>query len=566
MILNRVFVSRLALVAAVAAASAAGADPTHPTNVPSAQPKSPGMAVPNALSPELTATIAAQGGNPLENPADVDLGGGTLVKITHYGYYGDGTLLPVIPSLAEATKSEPDKNTYLVLPDATGADPDYNYGHHFLFQGHELGPKSSSLGNSNIGYITRVNLDADFAHRVTLMATTDSDGNPLRALDGSTWNPFAERLLFSAENGANGAVYQATLDFPSKVEDLAGSFGRGGYEGMQTDRDGNVWVVEDVGGPAGATNTHAKQPNSFLYRFVPKNPHDLKEGKLQVLQVLSLRSLCPAPGHPHQGCPIVFHAGQADADILSDDVKDLHTYGNVFATHWVTIHDTATDGTAPFDANALAKARNGTPFKRPENGQFRPGSDFTQFFFDETGDTNVKTEAGSAFGGFGAILRLTQRDPSSNEGRLRLFYLGDLAHTGLDNCAFWSDDKVVFVEDGGDGLHRDRNALDSAYLFDVRKDYSDPANQPIRILAEGRDTSATLDSALGDAKTPGFQNEGDNEITGIHVSDGDPGFFGLLGAKTPHVFRRGWRVFFTQQHGDNVTWEILPAPRHAVED
>src|SRR5215468_3733883 len=114
MIVNRVFLSRLALIVAATGASTVWADPT---NVPNAQPKSPGVAVPNALSPELIETIAAQGSNPLENPADVDLGGGASVKITHYGYYGDGTMLPVIPSLAEATKSEPDKNTYLVLQD-----------------------------------------------------------------------------------------------------------------------------------------------------------------------------------------------------------------------------------------------------------------------------------------------------------------------------------------------------------------------------------------------------------------------------------------------------------------
>ncbi len=55
----------------------------------------------------------------------------------------------------------------------------------------------------------------------------------------------------------------------------------------------------------------------------------------------------------------------------------------------------------------------------------------------------------------------------------------------------------------------------------------------------------------------GFQNEGDNEITGIHVSDGDPTPGGVLGAKGPHPFRDGWRVFWTQQHGDNTTWEIV---------
>ena len=64
---------------------------------------------------------------------------------------------------------------------------------------------------------------------------------------------------------------------------------------------------------------------------------------------------------------------------------------------------------------------------------------------------------------------------------------------------------------------------------------------------------------------PGFQNDGDNEITGIHVSDGDAGIGGLLGAKIPRPFRDGWRVFYTQQHGDNVTYEIVRAPRAGDE-
>src|SRR4030095_11204605 len=92
---------------------------------------------------------------------------------------------------------------------------------------------------------------------------------------------------------------------------------------------------------------------------------------------------------------IVFHPGQAEADITSQDVHDLHTYGLSFATTWITIHDTAVDRFASFDSNALAKAAGGTPFKRPENGQFRPGVGFTEFFFTETGDTNADTQAGS---------------------------------------------------------------------------------------------------------------------------------------------------------------------------
>jgi hypothetical protein len=502
--------------------------------VPAAMPRVANTSFPNALSPELIETIAAQGSIPLENPSST---------ISHFGFHADGPQLPSYGDVqsathnVEATKSEPDKNTYLVLSGQKGADLHYDYGTHFLFQGHELG----------LGYITRVNLDADFAHRVTLMAATDVNGVALPAFDGSTWDPFAKRLIFSAENGPAGGLWQATLDFPSKVVDISGAVGRGGYEGVQNDSLGNVWIVEDAGGAKGTTNKNAKQPNSFVYRFVPKSPSDLTTGKLQALQVLSSTT----------GQPIAFHAGQADADITSTDTADMRTYGKVLKTSWVTLHDTEVDGNAPYDANALAKAKLATPFKRPENGVFRPGSDFKEFYFDETGDTDSRSEAGSALGGFGAIFKLRQpAGPGANAGTLSLVYRGDLVHSGFDNCAFWDKDHVVFVEDAGDNLHGQRNGLDSAWLIDVTADYSDPNVQPLRLLAEGRDSAATVDTLL--AGQPGFQNEGDNEITGFHVSNGDASPNGLLGASLPHPFRGGWRVFFTQQHGENITWEILP--------
>ncbi|HXI35714.1 MAG TPA: hypothetical protein VNH80_02255, partial [Burkholderiales bacterium] len=112
--------------------------------------------------------------------------------------------------------------------------------------------------------------------------------------------------------------------------------------------------------------------------------------------------------------------------------------------------------------------------------------------------------------------------------------------------------------------HAQLNALDSGWMLDARKSYADPANQPVRVIAQGRDPSATIDSGL--AGTAGFQNEGDNEITGIHVSDGDASVHGLLGAKKPRPFEDGWRVFYTQQHGDNVTWEIVRERRDGERD
>jgi hypothetical protein len=338
------------------------------------------------------------------------------------------------------------------------------------------------------------------------------------------------------------------VSYPSTVTDVSGALGRGGYEGIQDDSHGDVWIVEDVSGPT-KSGTKAKQPNSFIYRYVPDKPGDLAHGKLQVLQVWD------------DSHPVTF---ESQAAINAPDQVDLRTYGKSFATKWVTIHDTSTDGNSPFDSNALAKAAHATPFKRPENGQFRPGSSFTQFFFDETGDTNADSPENGTAGGWTSIFKLVQSSPSADSGHLSLFYQSKSATiAGLDNVTFLSRNLVTFVEDAGDTLHTQRAALDSGYIWDVTKDYS-TGLQPVRWLAEGRDPSATLDSAAN-----GFgKNEGDNEITGVHVSNGDPGPEGLLGAEVPNLWDRNgeWRWFYTQQHGDNFTWEVVPTSQRQDDE
>lgn len=499
------------------------------TSVPSANTRSDGYSPASKLSPELMQTTVAQGSTRMENSSALT---------SFYGYdndvlnaAGDPQMVPTPTNPGkEAHKTEPDKNTYLVFKRGlNGADPSYDYGTDFLFQGHEGGAGGA-------GEITRINLDADAEHRVTLMATTDVNGKPLATIDGSTWDPWAKRLLLTTEN-PGAPTYAATPNFPSAVTDVSGALGRGGYEGIQNDDDGNIWIVEDVGGSS-KPGTTAKRPNSFIYRYVPKHPGDLQNGKLQVLQVLN-----------EGGEPITFASQEA---LNSPDQLALHTYGKTFKTRWVTIHDTAVDGNAPFQANELAKAANGTPFKRPENGQFQPGSHFTKFFFAETGDTNATSPENGAAGGWGSIMKLSQSGPSANSGTLSMLYLCDEAHSGLDNVAFLSRNSVSFVEDAGDTLHAQRNALDSGYVWNVGTDYSQTANQPVRWLAEGRDASATLDAANG-----GFgSNEGDNEITGLHVSDGDTGTDGILGAEIPDLSSKKWRWFYTQQHGDNRTYEV----------
>jgi hypothetical protein len=525
--------------AAVFATVGGAASPDSPqlTNVPTANSKAPGYAPASRLSAELSQIAVAQGSMKLENPQGI---------VTNYGYEndtpspGDATVPLMVGTGAgpEAQKTEPDKNTYLVFDKGqsqSGSDASYDYGSHFLYQGHEV---AATVNGKKQSYITRINLDADAAHRVTLLASQDSQGNPIQPIDGSTWDPFAQRLLFTTEN-ASAPTYAGTASYPSTVTDVSGALGRGGYEGIQDDSDGNIWIVEDIGGALKAGTTAAKIPNSFVYRYVPSHPGDLENGKLEALQVLNSANQ-----------PITVTSQTA---LDAQDQVALHTYGNVFSTKWVTVHDTAVDGKVPFNANVAAKAAHATPFKRPENGVFRPGTKFGEFYFTETGDTSASSVENNTAGGWGSLFKLVQSSPSADTGKISVFFKGSQAVTGLDNINFLSKNQLGSVEDAGDGLHASRNALDSGYSFDVTADYSNPENQPIRWLAEGRDASATIDSATG-----GFGvNEGDNEITGLLVSNGDPSVEGILGAKNPNLGDSKWRWFYTQQHGDNTTWEVL---------
>ena len=117
------------------------------------------------------------------------------------------------------------------------------------------------------------------------------------------------------------------------------SSARGGYEGIQNDDRGSLYIVEDVGGTT--THTRAKPPNSFVYRFLPKDPSDLKQGgTIQALQVLGT-----------DGKPITFATGtRPAADAARPNPPkyvDLHTYGTTFKTKWIDLATTTSSSTLP---------------------------------------------------------------------------------------------------------------------------------------------------------------------------------------------------------------------------
>src|SRR5919198_693317 len=170
----------------------------------------------NILASGLSLRLLAQGSDPLENPSGA---------ITQFGYLHDFPPQPI-----EATKTEADVNTYLVLDHHPGGPtPGYDYGRRFLFQGHENG--------ADLAYITRINLDvSDPAHRITLLTPVGEDGlTHFNRIDGSAWNPHTQTLLFTQENGPQGGVIELGVDWGALPRTLYGILGRGGYESIHPD-------------------------------------------------------------------------------------------------------------------------------------------------------------------------------------------------------------------------------------------------------------------------------------------------------------------------------------------
>jgi uncharacterized protein DUF839 len=480
-------------------------------SVASASAELPLLSPANVYSTDFSATVVASGTDPLENPSGL---------ITTYG------------KLSNGTNTEPDQNVYLTLPGKVfGPTPRYNYGHHFLFQGHE--------NAGNLGYVTRINLDvADPAHRITLLTPVGLDGlTHLNRLDGSAYDPYTKSLLFAQEGGpTDGGVVEVSLGWPATVTTRYGFMGQCGLEGIHTDNKGRIYMVEDTGGTSASVDPNdingdkrAKQPNSYIYRFIPSKKNNLgMGGKLQALQV-SLN-----------GTPLVFggtSAAQIFADVWSPAQLALHN-GTSYPTKWIQLHDTAIDGTAPFDCNGAARNALATPFKRPENGAFRPDGTFRTFFFTITGDTDNRSGsvAGlAARGAWGGIFEL-DLDHKQDKGNIHLFALGDATHNSFDNMTFGDSQTILATEDRGDTLHDQLDALDSYWA------YSLALTAPKRVIAQGRDVSATPAASE------------DNEVTGGYVANGDHSIGKQYG--TPGHLGAGARAFFTQQHGDNVTYEL----------
>ena len=158
----------------------------------------------------------------------------------------------------------------------------------------------------------------------------------------------------------NAPTYAATPGYPSTVEDVSGALGRGGYEGIQDDSDGNIWIVEDIGG--------ANKPGTIAA--------DAEQLRLPLRTEASGRpAQRQAPGA----------AGAARRRARRSRRRRSRRCSR--RTRWRctrTARSSTPVGSRPRHRRRrprvrstrthAAKLKNGTPFKRPENGLFRPGS------------------------------------------------------------------------------------------------------------------------------------------------------------------------------------------------
>ncbi len=150
----------------------------------------------------------------------------------------------------------------------------------YLYRTHEVRPDANNLGAYTGGAVSVVDLKTGEAKLVV-------QRHDWEALDGIVWTPWGT-LLFAEETGnalftdpdypaaTRGLLYEMKLDKkdPTKAESVKvrPMLGSVSHEGIELDREGNVYVIDENGPGA-------------IYKFVPKHYGDLSDGQLYALKI-----------------------------------------------------------------------------------------------------------------------------------------------------------------------------------------------------------------------------------------------------------------------------------------
>ena len=149
----------------------------------------------------------------------------------------------------------------------------------FMYRTHEV---RTGRGNSTIDSIGGTISVVDLKTGLTKILAQDES---YTALDGIRWTPWGT-LLF-AEETAGGRIFEIILneDMTSAKEIIdRPEVGRLAHEGIDIDKDGNIYIVDEHRGRTSGCNG-VIPCGGGIYKFVPNTYGDLSEGSLFVLKV-----------------------------------------------------------------------------------------------------------------------------------------------------------------------------------------------------------------------------------------------------------------------------------------
>lgn len=149
----------------------------------------------------------------------------------------------------------------------------------FMYRTHEV---RTGRGNSTIDSIGGTVSVVDLKTGITKILAQDVS---YTALDGIRWTPWGT-LLF-AEETAGGRLFEIILndDMMSAKEIIdRPEVGRLAHEGIDIDKEGNIYIVDEHRGRTSGCNG-VVPCGGGIYKFVPNYFGDLSEGTLYILKV-----------------------------------------------------------------------------------------------------------------------------------------------------------------------------------------------------------------------------------------------------------------------------------------
>ena len=422
----------------------------------------------------------------------------------------------------------------------------YDYGTHFLFQGHESGVDGARLHHPDQPRRRR---------RAPRDAAGDAGRDRRADRRRSTARPGTRgrsACCFTTEN-ASAPTYAATPDYPSTVDRHLRRARprrlRGHPERLATATSGSSRTSAAPTRPG----TTAKQPEQLRLPLragaARATSHN---GKLQVLQVLQRRR---QPDH-------VRVARRRSTAPTRSRCTPTARRSRRSGSRSTTPPPTAPRRSTPTRSR---RRRTATPFKRPENGAVPPGHGLPRVLLrrdrrhrrHEPGERRPRAAGARCF-------KLTQSEPvGATPATLSLFYKGDQAHAGFDNV------DVPLARPGRVRRGRRRHAARPAQrarlrlrarrharLLEARRPAGPLARRGPRRVGDAR-LRATAASARTTATT---RSPASTSPTATRAPAGSSA------RRRPTCGDGGWRWFYTQQHGDNPTYEVLLGDRHGAGD